>query len=390
MSEPAIPRTAGGNGRLGLTIGVGVIVVLGYGIYTHIERGIGIRALAAEREAQVPDVRTITVHNATTPVTLDLPGETVGLETSAIGARAAGYIEKRLVDIGTPVKAGQVLAVIRAPELDHRVAQAQAALAQARANMDLAGITARRTGGLVGGGAVSKQNYDVDRLTQQSRQAEQKAADAVLAETAQRQAYTTVTAPFDGVVTARNVEVGDLVSADNAQDRPLFVVTRSDRLRVRVHVPQDEAMSVHVGDPATVSVPERPAQRFTGTVTRTGDALEQTSRMLPVEIELDNQKGELASGLYATVHFALPRPTSSTVIIPAEALCYEADGLSVETVGADNTVTIRKVKVGRDDGDVVEILDGLPDGSRLIVHPPSSLRNGDRVVAISDADGKGA
>ena len=366
----------------GIVAGLGVIVAVGYGVYTHVERAHAVTATARERDQQVPDVRTMIARASTQPLSLDLPGETVGIETTPIGARASGYIDKRFVDIGTPVQAGQVLAIIRAPELDHRVEQAQATLAQARANLALAQITARRSGGLVGGGAVSKQNFDVDRLTQNARQAEQKAADAVLAETAQRQAYTSITAPYDGVVTGRAVEAGDLVSADSTA-RPLFVVTCTDRLRVRVHVPQDAALTLKVGEPASISVPERPGQIFKGTVTRTGHALEQGSRMLPVEIDIDNHDNRLTAGLYAEIHFDLPR-AAPVIMVPSEALNYEADGLSVETVTADNKIAVRKVKIGRDYGDHLEILDGLPDGSQLVVHPPSALHEGSVVAPQPD------
>ncbi|MBS1091911.1 efflux RND transporter periplasmic adaptor subunit [Gluconobacter sp. Dm-74] len=383
-SEPVMSHSDQERRRFspGILAGLGVIVAVGYGVYTHVERAHAVTATARERDQQVPDVRTLIARASTQPLSLDLPGETVGIETTPIGARASGYIDKRFVDIGTPVQAGQVLAIIRAPELDHRVEQAQATLAQARANLALAQITARRSGGLVGGGAVSKQNFDVDRLTQNARQAEQKAADAVLAETAQRQAYTTVTAPYDGVVTGRNVEAGDLVSADSTT-RPLFIVTRTDRLRVRVHVPQDAALTVKTGEPASIVVPERPGQSFSGTVTRTGHALEQGSRMLPVEIEIDNHDSRLTAGLYTTVHFDFPR-AAPVIMIPSEALNYEADGLSVETIGVDNKVTVRKVKIGRDYGDHLEILDGLPDGSQLVVHPPSALHEGSVVAPQLD------
>ena len=385
MSDPVPPRASRKRRPLSASLlaGTGIIVAIGYGIYLHVERTAIARSIAAERSQQIPDVRTMIARVSTSAVPLDLPGETVGLETSAINARASGYIETRLVDIGTPVHTGQVLAIIRAPELDHRVEQAQATLAQARANLDLAGVTARRSGGLVGGGAVSKQNFDVDRLTQRARQAEQAAANAVLAETAQRQSYTTVRAPYDGVITIRNIEAGDLVSADATQVRPLFVVTRTDRLRVRVHVPQDAALTLKVGEPASIVVPERPGQTFRGTVTRTGHALEQGSRMLPVEIEIDNHDGRLTAGLYVTIHFDFPRATP-VIMIPSEALNYEADGLSVETVGTDNKVTIHKVKVGRDFGDRLEILDGLPEGSQLVVHPPSALHDGSTVAPQLD------
>ncbi|MFT8461945.1 efflux RND transporter periplasmic adaptor subunit [Acetobacter persici] len=383
-SDPVMSHSGHERRRLstGIVAGLAVIVAVGYGVYTHVERAHAITATARERDQQVPDVRTMIARASTQPLSLDLPGETVGIETTPIGARASGYIDKRLVDIGTPVQAGQVLAIIRAPELDHRVEQAHATLAQARANLALAQITARRSGGLVGGGAVSKQNFDVDRLTQNARQSEQKAADAVLAETAQRQAYTSITAPYDGVVTGRAVEAGDLVSADSTA-RPLFVVTRTDRLRVRVHVPQDAALTLKVGEPASMSVPERPGQIFKGTVTRTGHALEQGSRMLPVEIDIDNHDNRLTAGLYAEIHFDLPR-AASVIMVPSEALNYEADGLSVETVEADNKIAVHKVKIGRDYGDHLEVLDGLPDGSQLVVHPPSALHEGSVVAPQLD------
>lgn len=184
-------------------------------------------------------------------------------------------------------------------------------------------------------------------------------------------------------MTARNIEAGDLVSADNATARPLFVVTRTDRLRVRVHVPQDAALTVKVGEPASIVVPERPDQTFTGTVTRTGHALEPGSRMLPVEIEIDNHDSRLTAGLYAEIHFDLPR-AAPVIMVPSEALNYEADGLSVETVEADNKVVVRKVRIGRDYGDHLEILDGLPDGSQLVVHPPSALHEGSIVAPQLD------
>lgn len=372
---------------VGPLLGVGALILLGYGLYAHSERGIAVRALADTRQNQIPDVNFMIAHRETKPVSLDLPGETLPQETAFIGARASGYIAERHVDIGTVVKAGEVLAIIHAPELDRQVAQAKATLEQARANLELARITARRSGGLVGGGAVSKQNFDADRITQQAQNAAQAAADAALAEVAQRRAYTTVTAPFDGVVTVRNVEVGDLVSADSAQAKPLFVVARTDRLRVRVHVPQEEASTVKVGTPAILHVPDHPGESFPGTVTRTGHALEQDSRMLPVEIELDNRDGRLSAGVYGSIHFDLPRP-APTFIIPSESLIYNADGLSVATVDPDNHIRLHNVIVGRDYGATIEVQKGLSEDNRLVLHPASALTEGRQVVAHDMNDTK--
>ncbi|WP_323992645.1 efflux RND transporter periplasmic adaptor subunit [Nguyenibacter sp. L1] len=381
-SRPKLPRLAGP------AIGLGVLAALGYGAIAHARRDAATRDLAAYRQSLLPEVRTMRVAASAAPVPLDLPGATEPLETAAIGARASGYVAQRLVDIGTHVQAGQVLAVIHAPEIDQQVQHARAALAQAQADLDLARATAGRSARLIGDGAVSRQNWDTDQLTQKARLAQQQAALAALAEATQHQAYMTLTAPFDGVVTARTVEVGDLVGADGAGQRPLFVVARTDRLRVRVRVPQDWAASIALGMAASVGIPNRPHLVLTGTVARTGHALEAGSRTLPVEIELDNADGRLAAGLYATVRFAVPRPLP-VVLIPAEALIFDADGLSVATVDADRRVTLRPVSVGRDYGDRVEITGGLPDGSRLVVNPPSALRTGSQVIPHSD-DMKGA
>lgn len=370
-------------------VGLGLIILLGYGAYGHVERGMDTRALAQQRYDQVPDVHVMAVHVDHKPVALSLPGETAPQETAAIAARASGYVEKRFVDIGTPVKAGQVLAIIKAPELDRQVAQAQATLAQARANLDLARVRAHRSGGLVGGGAVSRQDFDTDRITQAARKAEQAAADAALAETAQRRDYTTIKAPFNGVVTVRNVEAGDLVSADSPGGAPLFVVARTDTLRVRVHVPQENAPAIAEGTPVTISVPDRPDMKMAGKVTRTGFSLERGSRMLPVEIEIDNADNRLAAGLYTMVHFAVPR-TTPTIMIPAEALIYGADGLSVATVDPAHHVRLHKVVIGRDFGDTLEVLSGLNEGENLIIHPPSSFHDGTVVHAVQDQPPEGA
>lgn len=362
--------------------GLGLIAALGWGVYSHIKSAHATTALAAERQSIVPELRVLRVHPAADPLSLDLPGEIAAFETAAIGARASGYVETRLVDIGSVVKRGQVLAIIAAPELSAELAHAQASRAQARANLDLAQITARRSGNLVSDGAVSKQNFDADRITSSARSADRQAAEASYAETAQRQAYTAITAPFDGVVTERHVEVGDLARADT--NTPLFVIARTDKLRVRVHVPQDASRAIAKGVQASLTLPERPGLRVEGTVARTGQALEQDSRMLPVEIDLDNTDGRLNAGLYTMVHFSLPR-TEHIILVPAEAVSYDATGLSIQTVNPDNTITIRPVSVGRDFGAEIEVISGIADDARIVVHPVSSLQNGSRITVQGDS-----
>jgi RND family efflux transporter MFP subunit len=353
---------------------------IAYGLYAHAEREASARAVAAERQAIVPTLRTARAVAVTSPRLLDLPGSIEPEETAALSARASGYIAQRFVDIGAQVKAGQVLAVIHSPELDQQVSQARATQAQAQANWQLAAATAQRSGTLVRDGWASRQNWDNDHLAEGARRADLDAAQAALAQAMQRQSYLTVTAPFDGVITTRNIEAGDLVSADNTQARPLFVVARTDTLRVRVNVPQEAASSIKLGIPASVLVPEFPGRVFAGHVARTASALTPGTRTLPVEVDVGNADGTLTAGLYATVRFALPR-TQPVILVKAESLVYLPDGLAVATVDDAGVVSLRHVMVGRDFGAEVEVVDGLPAGSQVVSNPPAFLRDGLHVKA---------
>jgi membrane fusion protein, multidrug efflux system len=368
------PRRHHGR-RVALAVAVVLASGIGYGLHTHAERDITTRAVAAERQAIVPELRTVRVTAVTSPRVLDLPGSIEPGETAALSARASGYIARRLVDIGSAVNTGQVLAVIRSPELDQQVERARAALAQARANWQLSAATAQRSGTLVRDGWISRQNWDTARLTEGARRADLDPAAAVLNEAEQRRSYLVVTAPFDGTVTNRNIDAGDLVSADNAQTKPLFVVARTDTLRVRVNVPQEAASAVRPGVPASVLVPEFPARSFAGHVARTAAVLTSGTRTLPVEVDIDNADGTLAAGLYATVRFALPR-SQPVILVKAEAIIPLADGIHVATVAEDGIVSLHRVVAGRDFGNEIEIVDGLPDGSQVVSNPPAFLRDG--------------
>jgi membrane fusion protein (multidrug efflux system) len=372
--------TRGHGRRAGLTAVAVLAAGICYGLYAHADRDSATRAVAVERQAIIPDLRTVRAVAINSPRLFDLPGSIEPEETAALSARASGYIARRFVDIGSPVKTDQVLAVIRSPELDQQVSRARAALAQAQANWQLAAAKAQRSGALVRDGWVSRQNWDNDRLTEGARRADLDAAAAALAEAVQRQSYLTVTAPFDGAVTTRNVETGNLVSADDAQAKPLFVVARTDRLRVRVYVPQEAASAVKPGVAASVLVPEFPGRIFAGHVARTASALTPGTRTLPAEVDVDNSDGALTAGLYATVRFGLPR-TQAVILVKSESLIYLADGLHVATVDEGGVVSLRRVMVGRDFGNEVEIVDGLPDGSQVALNPPAFLRDGLHVKA---------
>lgn len=379
--QPQEPASTGRDRGYASTVAwLGLLVLVGglaYGAGAHVQSEMAAEARTNARTARVPMVRTIHAQKLDGSVPLDLPGSVEPIETAAINARASGYVAKRLVDIGQTVKAGDVMAVIQSRELDQQVSQTQAALAQAHANLELAHTTAARSAMLVKMGAISAQKYDEDRLTENARAADVKAAEAALASIAQRRDYLTVAAPFDGIVTARNVEVGDLVSADSAGARPLFSLARINRVKVQIRVPQDSADGLEENVAATVTVPELPGHAFKGTVTRTARALDSGSRTLLAEVDIDNPNYLLAAGLYTNVHFDL-NPAAARIRLDANALIYRADGLKVAVVEGDH-VRLVPVRIGRDFGPEVEIAEGLAGGELVVLNPSASLRDGSPV-----------
>ena len=375
-AQPASTARSG-TGSLGWIALVFLVGGLSYGAGRHISTESIAEAATDARLSMVPNVRTVIAHRLTGGEPLDLPGSLESFETSAIFARASGYIAQRFVDIGTQVKKGDVLAVIRSPELDQQVSQAEAALTQAKANFDLAHATNQRTAALVQRGWVTGQQYDQDRLTETARAADVRAAQASLAAVAQRRSYLTVVAPFDGVVTARNVEVGDLVSADTTSARPMFSVARTDKVRVQVYVPQNMAEGLKNGVVASISVPEIPGRTFKAVVARTAQALDATSRTLLAEVDIDNKQNLLTIGTYVRVHFDLVSPAPH-VRLDANALIYDAGGLRVAVI-KDDHVKLVPVRIVRDFGAEVEIGQGLQGGETVILNPPVALKDGGTV-----------
>jgi RND family efflux transporter MFP subunit len=382
---PSPERSMAAGSRGAATAGWVALIVLAsgiaYGAGSHMSGEAAAEAATAARTSLVPTVRTAAAQRLAGSVPLELPASVEPIETAAINARASGYVTKRLVDIGSPVKEGQVMAVIQSRELEQQVAQAAATLTQSRANLELAHATAGRTASLRGEGWVTAQQFDQDRLTESARSADVKAAEASYAVVSQKRDYLTVTAPFDGVVTARNVEVGDLVSADSAGAHPLFNVARTDKVKVQVRVPQDAADGLDDGVAAAVTVPELAGQTFKGTVTRTAHALDSASRTLLVEVDIDNPTGALAAGLYARVHFDLA-PEAARVRLDANALIYNADGLKVALV-QDGRVRLVPIHVGRDFGPTLEVTEGLKGGETVVLNPPLSLHEGSAVTVAA-------
>jgi RND family efflux transporter MFP subunit len=320
-----------------------------------------------------------------------LPATTLGFETANIYGRASGYITKRLVDIGSRVKAGDLMVEVTAPELDHQIAQAEANLAQARAtlaqteaNRDLARVTAERSATLAPQGAASRQQADNDRLAHRAQQqaavaqeATAKAQEAQLMVLRQQKIYQQVVAPFDGVVTQRNIDIGSLVQADAAGGTPLFALVHSAVIRVQLYVSQDQAFGLGPGAAAVVRVPEIPGHAFPGTVTRIADALQPGTRTLLTEIDVANDDGTLRPGIYCTVELKIPRRTTS-LIVPSAAVIFNQAGLQVAVVD-NGTVHLRKIEVVRDLGTEVEASDGIANGEKVILNPKVSLLDGSRV-----------
>ena len=365
-----------------------------------------IAAEAHDREHAVPRVDVIRVGRSPRDSGLQLPGNIQAVTEAPILARADGYIKQRMVDIGDRVHQGQQLAVIEAPEFDEQVRQAQANLQQARAAVDqananlrqgksdleLARVTAKRWANLVGDGSVSVQENDQYQAQYQAKIAGVEAleqalvvqrgavgsAQANLARLENMRSYRVVVAPFDGVITQRNVDFGALV---NNGTTLLFRIAQTANLRIYVNVPQSFSNSVHRADAALVTVSNLPGRKFSGTVVRTANSLDPASRTLLVEVHVPNPGGALLPGMYAQVDLSTPR-TNPPLLIPSDAMIVGSDGTRVALVGSDHRAHLKKVQPGRDYGDKLEILSGLREGDTIIANPSDVLEEGTQVDPV--------
>ena len=324
-----------------------------------------------------------------------MPATTTAFEAANIFARTSGYIEKRYVDIGDRVKAGALLAEITAPELDHQITQAKATLAQNQATLqqtqasrDLAQVTNARDSKLVKQGWLTLQQGDNDRLTLKAQQAAVGVAQSNIAAQeaqirilGQEKAYQRVVAPFDGVITQRNIDNGSLVTSGSTF---MFTLMHPDVIRTQVFVPQDEAFGLGPGVDAVVRVPEIPDRGFPGKVTRIASALQPGSRTLLTEIDVPNPDGALSPGIYCTVELFIPRKTPS-MIIPADAVVFDENGLHVAVV-ENGTAHLQKITIARDFGTEVEVHDGVKPGDQVILNPMIDLAEGSKVAARKPGD----
>jgi HlyD family secretion protein len=383
----------------------GVFVVLAIGAIGHWRTNAAAKQTQEETNNEQPQVRIAVAKPLADPVETTLPGQTLAFDQANIYARATGYIAERHVDIGSRVKQGDLLAKIASPDLDRQLDQAQAQLTQLRAavvqakaqvslaeaNLKLGNVTYERIGSLAEKGWETLQNRDTQAANVSSQQANVEAANAgvkVAEANVEAQqatvnrlrtltAFEDVRAPFDGVVSARNVDIGDLVNADSGTGTSMFGLVKDDVLRVAVNVPQTLAVGIRDGLTAKVHVFELPDRTFSGTVARNAGALQAASRTLPVQVDVANPDHALKAGIFVNVEIDVPRDHPN-VQIPAEALIFNHDGLRVATV-SDGTVHLRQVSIYRDLGQIVELEKGLDGGEQVVLDPPTTVHEGQRV-----------
>jgi len=385
-------------------------VLLAIGIIPRVLKDREARDVALASTVLLPEVIVVHPRLAAAQTAVSLPGNLQPLYSASVFARTNGYIESRSVDIGSHVKAGQVLAVIAAPEVDQQlnqaradtleaaaaVAQSKAALEQAQANLGIARITQKRYAALIDKHAVTQQSLDEADEGFRARTADVSAAGANInaAEATlksrkanverltQLQGFERVVAPFDGVITARNIEVGDLVNAgsDNGSVS-LFSVAQSDVLRVQVEVPQSAALAIKVGQQATLTVQERPGRRYVATVARSAESIDVAARTMLTEVQVDNHDGSLVPGMYGEVKFEITASQPSP-IIPSTALVIDKNGMHVVSVSADSRVHFVAVDIGQDQGSQVEISQGLRGGETLVSNPSDLLSDGEKVSVV--------
>jgi RND family efflux transporter MFP subunit len=339
------------------------------------------------RDMAVPTVAVTTPQHAAPQQEIVLPGTMQAFTDAAVYARVNGYLKRWTADIGTRVRKGQLLAEIETPELDQQLMQARADLGTAEANARLAQTTADRYRDLITTDSVSHQDLDNANGNLEAKAAAVESARAGVRRLEQLQAFRRIEAPFDGVITARNTDVGALIdSGSNAKE--LFHVASMHKLRVFINVPEIYSRAATPGLEAVLTLKEFPDKPFTGTLVRTSNAIDVASRTLLTEIDIDNANGQLLAGSYAEVHLKLPTP-ATTMKLPVEAVIFKGDGLQVATIDGANRVKMTAVVTGRDFGDSVEIVSGLTGRERIVVNPPDSLTDG-QIVRVVQTSARGA
>jgi RND family efflux transporter MFP subunit len=360
------------------------IAVVAYGLVSRAAENSRLHNLT---EAQaVPSVAIVAPAHVENHLGLDLPGRLEAYIRAPIYARVPGYLKSWKHDIGGKVKAGDVLAEIDTPDLDQQLMQARADLSVAQANAKLAQIGAERWQALAGTDAVAKQDVDQHTFTFNANIAQVKAAQANVDRLVAEEGFKHLIAPFDGIVTARETDIGALINVGAAGGAQLFVVSETSKLRVYVNVPQNYVPSVPPGTKATISVPEHPGETYSGTVEYSAQAVDPTTGTTLMQLIVDNSAGEMMPGDYASIHLQIAG-AANVLSVPSSALIFDAKGLSIATVDADNRVMLKPVSIERDLGAVVELASGLAANDRVIQNPPDGIGNGTEVRLAGAAPG---
>jgi RND family efflux transporter MFP subunit len=351
-----------------------------YGIWSRVKAERSLRAETSR--TALTAVSAVLPERATPDQDIILPGNVQPYITSPIYSRTNGYLKKWYFDIGARVKKGQLLAVIETPEVDQQLQQARSTLLTAQANLALAAITKARYQGLLKSKAVSQQDADNAVGTYNANKATVEADQAAVQEYAALVSFERIYAPFQGVITARNTDIGDLIDSGSSggMKTDLFHIAQTRTLRVFVNVPEEYSQGIKVGMTAKLTLAEFPGREFQGRVVRTADAINVTTRTLLIEVDVDNPTGTLLTGSYAEVHLAVPTQVS-TLLIPVNTLIFRSEGLHVVVV-KDGRVTLTAVTPGHDLGNQIEIVSGLKLDDQIVVNPPDSIVQGQEVQIV--------
>ncbi len=410
-----LPRRRSSRLRVAMLFILAVVVVAGvvfWGINARIQTAAAVKETT--RELAIPDVSVIHPKAGAVKDEVILPGNVQAFTDSPIYARSSGYLKQWFVDIGGHVKAGQQLAVIEAPELDQQVTQAKATIQQAqaaldqaianeqqgKANEELARVNADRWKNLVTKGAVSRQENDQYQAQYQAQAANLNALEQAIAAARsniaadqanlgrlqEMQSYEIVKAPFDGIVTARNIDVGALINAGNGGPaQELFHMASTAKLRVYVNVPQADSRAAVPGLNCYLTLTEFPGRKFKGELVRTSGAIDQATRTLLTEVDVDNASGEIRPGAYAEVHLQIPEGSRS-LIVPVGVLMFRSEGLRVGVVRDGDKAELVPIILGKDYGNEVEVVSGLDENDLVIANPPDSLASGATVQVVKSSD----
>jgi RND family efflux transporter MFP subunit len=355
-----------------------VIIAL-FGIFSRHEHE---KSLEKAVEDQHTTVRVVSPEHGPSEQALILPGNVRAYIEAPIYARVAGYLRVWHTDIGTRVKKGELLGEIETPELDQQIGRERANTLTAESNLEIADITAKRWQNLVVSNSVSRQEADEKAADAKAKRDLLNAAEANLKNLIAQQSFNRIKAPFDGVVTERNTDIGQLINPGSSNGQALFQVADTHTLRIYVDVPQSYSAEIKRGMAAELHFPEHPSQVFLATLVSTSEAIHQSSRTLTVELQMQNKDGEILPGTYTEVHFTLPSKTN-IYRLPASTLLFRKEGLQVATVARNDHVLLKRITLGRDLGGVVEVIAGIDDKDQVIDSPSDSIVQGS-VVRIKE------